>query len=132
MKKTMAKTVSEYNAQLTGEDKKIATVIKKEIDKGLPSAEGKIWHGGPVWFIDGNPIVACTKLKESMQLMFFSGQTFKEPGLKKEGSFKVAEARYTDADQINVKDLRRWLKKAKVIQWDYKNIIKRKGKLIRL
>ena len=132
MKKTTATTVSAYNAKLTGENKKIATKLKKEIDAGLKGAESKIWHGGPVWFIDGNPVVACTKLKAGIQLLFFSGQTFKEPGLEKEGTFKAAEKRYVKSAEIKTKDLRRWLKKAKTIQWDYKNIVKRRGKLIRL
>ena len=36
------------------------------------------------------------------------------------------------SNQLNTKDIQRWLKKAIKIQWDYKNIVKRKGKLIRL
>ncbi|MGZ4088795.1 MAG: DUF1801 domain-containing protein, partial [Bacteroidia bacterium] len=50
----------------------------------------------------------------------------------KEGSFKAAEVRYTSVEQINLKELQRWLKKAEAIQWDYKNIVKRKGVLERL
>jgi hypothetical protein len=56
-------------------------------------------------------------------------QSFDEPGLKPEGKFKAAEAHYADTSQIKPADLARWLKKAKTIQWDYKNIVKRKGKL---
>ena len=67
-----------------------------------------------------------------MRLLFWSGQSFDEPNLHPEGSFKAAEARYTDVDEINVKELKRWLTKSKKIQWDYKNIVKRKGKLERL
>lgn len=52
--------------------------------------------------------------------------------MKAEGSFKAAEARYTDVQQVSVLDLARWLTKARDIQWDYKNIVKRKGKLERL
>ena len=36
------------------------------------------------------------------------------------------------AGQINRRDLARWLVKAREIQWDYRNIVKRTGKLIRL
>jgi hypothetical protein len=39
---------------------------------------------------------------------------------------------YTSVDQLNSKDLRRWLKQARAIQWDYKNLVKRKGVLQRL
>lgn len=101
----------------------------KEIDNALPEATSKLWHGAPVWFINENPIVGYDKLKDCVRLLFWSGQSFEEPGLKVEGSFKAAEARYTDVDQINVEDLRRWLKKSKAIQWDYKNIVKRRGVL---
>ncbi|MEI9959182.1 MAG: DUF1801 domain-containing protein [Ferruginibacter sp.] len=84
-------------------------------------------HAHPVWFLDGNPIVGYSKLKSCVRLLFWSGQSFDEPTLQNEGSFKAAEMRYTSAEQINVKDIKRWLKKAKDIQWDYKNIVKRKG-----
>ena len=82
--------------------------------------------------MDGNPIVGYTKLKDCIRLLFWSSQSFDEPGLEPEGSFQAAEARYTSADQIAASDLKRWLKKAIEIQWDYKNIVKRKGKLERL
>src|SRR6516165_1786864 len=86
----------------------------------------------PVWFLDGNPVVGYSKLKECVRLLFWSGQSFEEEGLKKEGSFKVAEVRYTAVDQVNRQNLERWLAKARDIQWDYKNIVRRKGRLERL
>ena len=39
---------------------------------------------------------------------------------------------FTDVKEIKPADLKRWLKKAAAIQWDYKNIVKRKGELVRL
>jgi hypothetical protein len=121
-----------YNASLKGEDKKIANVLAKHIDAGIKNAESKIWHRTAVWFDEGNPLVGYAKRKVGVQLLFWSGQSFEEKELKPEGSFKAAEVRYVSADEINAKDLKRWLKKAKTIQWDYKNIVKRKGKLVRL
>ena len=85
-----------------------------------------------MWFLDENPIVGYSKQKRGVCLLFWSGQSFDEAGLEKEGTFKAAQAIYADAKEVNAKDLKRWLKKAKTIQWDYKNIVKRKGKLIRL
>ena len=55
-----------------------------------------------------------------------------EPELKAEGKFKAANRNYNDVKEINKKDLKRWLKKAIEIQWDYKNIVKRKGVMERL
>lgn len=121
-----------YNSKQATEDKKICDLLAKTIDKCLPKAENKIWHAHPVWFLDGNPIVGYDKLKNCVRLLFWSGQSFEEEGLKNEGSFKAAEARYTSVKEINLKDLERWLSKSKKIQWDYKNIIKRKGVLERL
>lgn len=128
----MNKETQAYNNALAETDCAIADVLANEINKNLPKAENKIWHRHPVWFLDGNPVVGYSKLKDCVRLLFWSGQSFDEPGLQNEGSFKAAEARYTLAEQVNTKDLKRWLKKAKEIQWDYKNIVKRKGKLVKL
>jgi len=119
------------NAQATA-DKEICDLLAKEIDMGLPNAENKIWHAHPVWFLNGNPVVGYSKLKNCIRLLFWSGQSFDEPLLQNEGKFKAAEIRYTSAEQINTKDLKRWLKKSNAIQWDYKNIVKRRGALERL
>ena len=116
----------------TAIDTEICNFLSKLFYEGLPKAEAKIWHGHPVWFLDGNPIVGYHKLKNCLRILFWSGQSFEEAALEKEGSFKAAEMRYTSVEQINVKDLKRWLKKAEAIQWDYKNIVKRKGVLMRL
>lgn len=125
----MHKDITAYNKKQTSPWKEICEVLAKEIDAGLPQADSKVWHAHPVWFLDGNPIVGYSKLKDSVRLLFWSGQSFDEPELQKEGSFKAAEARYTDVSQIDLDALHRWLQKAIEIQWDYKNIVKRKGKL---
>ena len=74
-------------------------------------------------------------MKDSVRLLFWSGQSFDEPGLlpaPPDTKFKSADARYTSEEEISAKDLKRWLKKSVEIQWDYKNIVKRKGRLERL
>lgn len=124
--------VQKYNQSKLPEDQLICDVLAKEINLHLAEAENKIWHAHPVWFLDGNPIVGYDKLKDCVRVLFWSGQSFDEENLQKNGSFKASEIRYTNVDQINTFDLKRWLEKAKEIQWDYKNIVKRKGVLERL
>ncbi|KXK49645.1 MAG: hypothetical protein UZ05_CHB002001802 [Chlorobi bacterium OLB5] len=126
------KEIKAYNNKQSAADKKICNTLAEEIDKYLKGSENKVWHAHPVWFIEGNPVAGYSKLKDSVRLLFWSGQSFSEPGLQSEGSFKAAEKRYTDVKQIKKTELKRWLKKARDIQWDYKNIVKRKGKLVRL
>ena len=126
------KDIQAYNDAQSSEDRSICNLLYKEINRHLPDAENKIWHAHPVWFLDGNPIVGYSKLKNCIRLLFWSGQSFDEEVLQNEGSFKAAEVRFTSVQQINTKDLGRWLLKSKKIQWDYKNIIKRKGVLERL
>ncbi len=128
----MNNDITEYNKIQDESDREICDLLRKEIDSKLPNAESKIWHAHPVWFIEGNPVVGYHKLKDSVRILFWSGQSFDEPNLTPEGSFKAADARFTNVDQINVSYLHRWLKKAQEIQWDYKNIVKRRGKLIRI
>ena len=122
-----------YNDEKTPEDRSICDLLAAEISRGLPEAESKIWHAHPVWFLDGNPIVGYSKLKDRVRLLFWSGASFDEEDLKiNTGKFKDASIGYTKADQIDTRDLERWLKKSRDIQWDYKNIVKRKGVLERL
>jgi hypothetical protein len=128
----MMKSIQDYNVSLSPADREICELLRREIDAELTEAESKIWHGHPVWFLDGNPIVGYAKLKNNVQLLFWSGQSFDEESLDKEGTFKAAQKRYTNIDEINVEELRRWLRKSRDIQWDYKNIVKRKGVLERI
>lgn len=128
----MNTTIQDYNNSQNSADKEISDQLFEIITKNIPEAENKIWHGHPVWFLDGNPIVGYSKLKDSVRLLFWSGQSFDEEKLISEGSFKAAEFRYTSSEQISTEDIKRWLKKAQEIQWDYKNLVKRKGVLERL
>ena len=126
-------TIQAFNEAQSPEDRAICEALEQAIENGLPEADGRIWHRHPVWFLDDNPIVGYNKLKHCVRLMFWSGADFDEAELEPgTGKFKDASIRYTSADQIRARDLRRWLGKSRTIQWDYKNVYKRKGKLLRL
>jgi hypothetical protein len=129
----MNKDIRAYNNSLSTGDKKIGNLLATAISANLPEAENKIWHAHPVWFLDGNPVAGYSKLKTGICLMFWSGAGFDEEALQPgTGKFKDASITYTSEEEIRTKDLKRWLKKCKEIQWDYKNIVKRKGVLERL
>ena len=124
--------IQKYNNVLSKSEKEICDLLMSDIDKNLVGSENKIWHSHPVWFLNGNPIVGYSKQKCGINLMFWSGQSFEEENLKTEGSFKAAQICYADINDINKSDLKRWLAKSSKIQWDYKNIVIRKGKLERI
>ena len=128
----MDTAIKSYHKKLGPGDEAICSLLYDEISASLPESENKVWHRMPVWFLNGNPIVGYSKLKDCVRLLFWSGRSFDEEGLQDEGGFKTAGARYTNVSQVKIRDLRRWLKKSKTIQWDYKNIVKRKGKLERI
>ena len=122
--------IQTYNDNQQPADKEICDLLATTIDSVLTEAESKIWHAHPVWFLDGNPIVGYSKQKAGWRLMFWSGASFEETKLNVIGKkFKDASIFYTNVEQINTNDLKRWLKKSREIQWDYKNIVKRKGVL---
>lgn len=125
--------ISKYNEQLEPAHQEVCDALAQEIDRQLPEAESKIWHGHPVWFLDGNPTVGYSRQKPGIRLMFWSGADFDEEGLSVRGKkFKDASIFYNDSTEIKKTILRRWLKKSREIQWDYKNIVRRKGRLERL
>jgi hypothetical protein len=128
----MHEQTADYNRAQAPEDQRICDLLAREIDAALPEAENKVWHAHPVWFLDGNPVVGYSKLKDGVRLLFWSGQSFASSGLAPEGKFKAAEARFRTAAEVDVQALRRWLAEARDTQWDYKNLVRRKGKLERL
>ena len=124
--------VAAYNAAQSDSSHATCDALVGHITKGLPAAESKVWHGHPVWFLEGNPIVGFSTHKEGTRLLFWSGQSFDEAGLSAVRKFKAAEVRFARVDDIDEKALSRWLEKARVIQWDYKNVVRNKGLLSRL
>ncbi len=129
----MHPTVSEYNQSQEPRHRELCELLAREIDQHLPNAENKIWHAHPVWFLDSNPIVGYSKQKPGIRLMFWSGADFDEPGLNVLGKkFKDASVFFDDALEVKKADLRRWIAKATEIQWNYRDLVKQKGRLERL
>ncbi len=129
----MNPSIEIYNNQFSSTDAFIANLLATTINSVLTNAESKIWHAHPVWFLDGNPIVGYSKQKPGLRLMFWSGADFNESALLIRGKkFKDASIFYNAENEVNINDLKRWLKKSRTIQWDYKNIVKRKGVLVKL
>lgn len=125
--------IQNYNQQFSSDDREIVEKLVKIINKNLPEAENKIWHSHPVWFLEGNPIVGYSKQKAGMRLMFWSGKSFEDEKLNILGrKFQDASIFFNSVEEINENDLKKWLQKSIEIQWDYKNIVKRKGELLRL
>lgn len=129
----MTEEIKAYHDQLSAHHKAICHLLAHTIDHVLTRADSKVWHAHPVWFLDGNPIVGYSQQKAGIRLMFWSGADFEEDDLNVRGvKFKDASIFYTNAAEINTHDLKRWLQKSMDIQWDYKNLVKRKGRLEKL
>lgn len=129
----MAQDIENYHQQLAPGDKVICEALHTIINKHLLEATAKVWHRHPVWFLNENPTVWYSKQKRGIRLMFWSGADFEEDALSiRGGKFKDASIFYNSVDEIDPQALQRWLEKSKLIQWDYKNIAKRKGKLERI
>lgn len=125
-------TIEEYHAAQDVQDQPLMGRLRTIIDAALPDADSKVWHAHPVWFLDGNPIVGYSRLKDGVRLMFWSGQSFESPGLAASGKFKAADRIYHGVQDIDEQQLNAWLGEARNTQWDYKNIVKRRGRLERL
>ena len=125
--------IQNYNQQFSSDDREIVEKLVKIINENLPEAENKIWHSHPVWFLEGNPIVGYSKQKAGIRLMFWSGISFEDEKLNiLGGKFQDASIFFNSVEELNENDLKNWLQKSREIQWDYKNIVKRKGQLLRL
>jgi hypothetical protein len=111
-----------YNNKLEGSHQELANDLCDLISTALPLAEGKVWHGHPVWFIDGNPILGYSLNKAGIEVLFWSGQSFTEPGLRPIGKYKAAGIAIQSTD--DVAGLAKRMPEALSVQWDYKNLPK--------
>src|SRR5690606_1180014 len=133
MNPNLPEDIRQYNEGLSAEHRTICEQLASILNAGLPDASSKIWHGHPVWFLNDNPITGYSVEKKGVRLMFWSGADFEEPALNVLGKkFKDASIFYNAPEEIERTALERWLEKSRNIQWDYKNIVKRKGVLERL
>ena len=123
--------IQDYQSKLSADEVEICVTLDKLILKALPKAEGKVWHGHPVWFIDGNPVVGYSLKKAGIEVLFWSGQSFKLEGLRAIGKFKAAGVAVPTIKDLNKKSLNSWLAEAIAIQWDYQNLPKKRA-LIKL
>jgi hypothetical protein len=119
--------IREYQYKLDPDARAISDVLLEVIERELPDADRKVWHAHPVWFFEGNPVVGYDRLKASVRILFWSGQSFTTPGLKPEGTFKAGEVRYTSVDQVDTGLLAQWLAEAREIQWNYRDIRTHRG-----
>jgi hypothetical protein len=122
--------IAEYSQAKPLAFRSICDVLRELIEKALPKATSKVWHGSPVWFIDDNPVVGYNVTAKSVNLLFWNGQAFDEAGLTAVGKYGAAQATFGDAAQIDPKVIRRWLKKAKSDVFDSKEFFRkvREGK----
>jgi hypothetical protein len=118
-------SVVDYNEQLVPEFKGLAEQLAKLFKKQVPQAEAKVWHGHPVWFIEGNPVFGYSLKKAGLEVLFWSGKSFKKAGLKPIGKFQAAA--FAISSKLDVDALTDWLQEAVTIQWDYKNLPKKRA-----
>lgn len=119
--------ILDYEGELTGEFAAIGSALSKMFAKALPKAEGKVWHGHPVWFLDGNPVVGYSLKKSGIEVLFWSGQSFKNTGLVPLGKFMAAKLEVPTQKSLDKKQLAAWLVEAEKIQWDYANLPKKRS-----
>ena len=118
-------SVAEYNNELNPEFRVLANQLSKLFENQVPQAESKVWHGHPVWFIEGNPVFGYSLKKAGLEVLFWSGKSFKKAGLRPIGKFQAAGISISTADDVEA--LKDWLEEAKAIQWDYKNLPKKRA-----
>lgn len=114
--------ILDYHSALASEDRAVCEMLMNAITCALPHATGKVWHGHPVWFIDGNPVVGYHRQKDSVRVLFWSGQSFDEPSLAPVGKFRAAGFPVTSLSSFDHNVFGRLLAKADAIQWDYQNL----------
>ena len=116
-------SIPAYDAAQRAAEASICRRLRKEIERALPAASSKVWHGAPVWFVGETPVVGYNvAAKGGVVLLFWNGRAFEDPALTPIGKFKAAQARYANVSEIKEAPLRRWLKTAGTEIWDIEEV----------
>ena len=116
---TLSSDVLEYNASLDAENGRIGSHLAERISHAIAAADCKVWHGHPVWFIDGNPIVGYSLKKSGMQVLFWSGQSLTAAALRPLGKFKAAFLDVPNLETFDEPSFEALLAEAVSVQWNY-------------
>ncbi len=117
-----ASGILEYNQALPGTHRSNAEKLAELFAASLAKAEAKVWHGHPVWFLDGNPVCGYSLKKAGIEVLFWSGKSFVTTGLRPIGKYQAAGISVESAD--DVQSVASFMAEAVAIQWDYKNLPK--------
>ena len=116
-------SIAAYDAAQPAGEASMCRRLRAEIERALPDATSKVWHGAPVWFVGDTPVAGYSvPAKGGVSLLFWNGQAFGDPALKPVGKSKAAQIQFEDPSEIKVAVLRRWLKKAGTQLWDISSI----------
>lgn len=115
-----ALSVAGYARAQSPAHRAICQALRRRIEREIPNARSKVWHGSPVWFVDENPVVGYTATRSGVNLLFWNGQAFDEPELKPVGKYRAAQATFTDLADLKIIPLDRWLTKARSEVFDSK------------
>ena len=104
--------IRDFDLSQTPELAAVCKVLRAEIDVALPQADAKIWHGAPVWFLEGYPVVGYSIKAKKAALLFWNGQALGEPMLKPMGKHFAAEILFSHVSELDVPAIQRCLAKA--------------------
>jgi hypothetical protein len=107
-------SIGVYESKLLPELAQVARALRAEIERALPAASSKVWHGHPVWFDGDNPVVGYDARKSAVALLFWNGQELGEPALVPVGKHRAAVIEYVTVEDIDHTVLQRCLDKARV------------------
>lgn len=114
--------IARYNQALPSGHQELCDLLQTTIQKTIPAAKGRIWHGHPVWFLEGNPVVGYSTKARAIELLFWSGQSFPTSGLLPVGKYKAAGISFAEAADMDIELVGNWLVESAQIQWDYQNL----------
>jgi hypothetical protein len=114
--------IQEYNSKLEDSHREIAQSLCDLVSQALPNAEGKVWHGHPVWFIDGNPIAGYSLKRSGIEVLFWSGKSFATAGLRPVGKYQAAGLAVDSLGEVA--KVSTFMAEAQSVQWNYKDLPK--------
>jgi len=105
-------TIDAYLAGLGAPQRDIADALVPILDTGATDAVGRVWHGHPVWLIDGTPVAGFKAYPKYVTFMIWGGQLLADESGRLERGARMGTVKLASVDDVDRELFLEWLQQA--------------------
>jgi hypothetical protein len=105
----------DIDAYLDGLDpaqREIADALVPVLEESATDAVGQVWHGHPVWLIDGTPVAGFKAYPRYVTFMIWGGHLIADESGRLERGARMGTVKLSSVDEVDAELFSQWLQQA--------------------